>query len=89
MLGLQARRLEGELDVKLAAYGKLCSSFDGDGGHGAGPAAPTDQVRDKVCHRRGLSTAAYHSHNRATETAHPLHLTDSPRNEQQSECLLE
>lgn len=25
----EARKLEGELDVKLAAYGKLCSSYDG------------------------------------------------------------
>lgn len=25
---LQARKLEGELDVKLAAYAKLCSSFE-------------------------------------------------------------
>jgi Golgi SNAP receptor complex protein 1 len=25
---LQARKLEGELDVKIAAYGKLCSSFE-------------------------------------------------------------
>lgn len=27
-LPLQARRLEGELDVKLAAFTKLCSSFE-------------------------------------------------------------
>eukprot|EP00878_Enallax_costatus_P006982 GHUV01007316.1.p1 GENE.GHUV01007316.1~~GHUV01007316.1.p1 ORF type:complete len:234 (+),score=40.82 GHUV01007316.1:288-989(+) len=38
----QARKHEGELDVKLAAYGKLCSSFDGGRGRGSGSTA--DQI---------------------------------------------
>eukprot|EP00878_Enallax_costatus_P005425 GHUV01005695.1.p2 GENE.GHUV01005695.1~~GHUV01005695.1.p2 ORF type:complete len:102 (+),score=10.34 GHUV01005695.1:288-593(+) len=42
----QARKHEGELDVKLAAYGKLCSSFDGGRGRGSGSTA--DQVTNKV-----------------------------------------
>ena len=28
LLFLQARKLEGELDIKIAAYGKLCSSYE-------------------------------------------------------------
>jgi len=34
----QARKLEGELDVKLASYAKLCSGFE------ATPGAATEQV---------------------------------------------
>ena len=45
---MQARKLEGELDVKLAAYAKLCSGFEANykskpEGSGLG----TDQVRPK------------------------------------------
>eukprot|EP00882_Tetradesmus_deserticola_P011191 GHRQ01011840.1.p1 GENE.GHRQ01011840.1~~GHRQ01011840.1.p1 ORF type:complete len:233 (+),score=106.35 GHRQ01011840.1:239-937(+) len=39
----EARKLEGELDVKLASYGKLCSGFEA-GGKGPGPAAAADQL---------------------------------------------
>lgn len=48
-VALQARKLEGELDVKLASYGKLCSGFEaGERGKGPGSAAATDQVCNKV-----------------------------------------
>lgn len=42
---LQARKLEGELDAKVAAYGKLCSSYDTNisGKRGEGGLA-TEQV---------------------------------------------
>jgi hypothetical protein len=46
-LCLQARKLEGELDVKLASYGKLCSGFEA-GGKGPGSAAAADQVCRQV-----------------------------------------
>ncbi|KAF6256582.1 Qb-SNARE, Gos1/GS28-family [Scenedesmus sp. NREL 46B-D3] len=39
----EARKLEGELDVKLASYGKLCSGFEA-GGKGPGSAAAADQL---------------------------------------------
>lgn len=39
----EARKLEGELDVKLASYGKLCSGFEA-GGRGPGSAAAADQL---------------------------------------------
>lgn len=35
----QARKLEGELDVKLASYAKLCSGYE------ASPGTATEQVR--------------------------------------------
>eukprot|EP00775_Hariotina_reticulata_P004035 gene4035-4282_t len=41
----EARKLEGELDVKLASYAKLCSGFEaGERGKGPGSAAATDQL---------------------------------------------
>eukprot|EP00879_Flechtneria_rotunda_P019515 GHRR01020497.1.p1 GENE.GHRR01020497.1~~GHRR01020497.1.p1 ORF type:complete len:233 (+),score=56.55 GHRR01020497.1:258-956(+) len=41
----EARKLEGELDVKLASYAKLCSGFEAaERGKGAGAGAATDQV---------------------------------------------
>eukprot|EP00803_Ostreobium_quekettii_P001374 evm.model.scf_1345.5 EVM.evm.TU.scf_1345.5 scf_1345:42604-43329(-) len=51
-----ARRLEGEIDVKLAAYAKLCAAFDGSPGSQSGPGAPpTDQVlRTKAAEIDGL-----------------------------------
>ncbi|KAK9817986.1 hypothetical protein WJX72_005378 [[Myrmecia] bisecta] len=35
----QARKLEGDLDIKLAAYGKLCSGYDGTFGGESGLAS--------------------------------------------------
>eukprot|EP00879_Flechtneria_rotunda_P006738 GHRR01007079.1.p1 GENE.GHRR01007079.1~~GHRR01007079.1.p1 ORF type:complete len:237 (+),score=70.34 GHRR01007079.1:258-968(+) len=41
----EARKLEGELDVKLASYAKLCSGFEAaERGKGAGAGAATDQI---------------------------------------------
>ena len=39
----QARKLEGDLDVKIAAYGKLCSSYEYGYAKGESGLA-TDQV---------------------------------------------
>lgn len=45
---MQARKLEGELDMKLAAYGKLCSGYE-YGGYGKGEAGlATEQVGFEV-----------------------------------------
>jgi hypothetical protein len=44
---MQARKLEGELDVKLASYGKLSSGFEA-GSKGPGSAAAADQVCRQV-----------------------------------------
>lgn len=41
---LQARKLESELDIKVAAYGKLCSSYEYGYSKGESGLA-TDQVR--------------------------------------------
>jgi hypothetical protein len=41
---VQARKLEGELDVKIAAYGKLCSTYEYGYSKGESGLA-TDQVR--------------------------------------------
>ncbi len=45
LLAPQARKLEGELDAKIAAYGKLCSSYETNysGKRGEGGLA-TEQV---------------------------------------------
>eukprot|EP00878_Enallax_costatus_P021295 GHUV01022541.1.p1 GENE.GHUV01022541.1~~GHUV01022541.1.p1 ORF type:complete len:216 (+),score=32.24 GHUV01022541.1:288-935(+) len=52
----QARKHEGELDVKLAAYGKLCSSFDGGRGRGSGSTA--DQVTNKIAKQKAREIEA-------------------------------
>jgi hypothetical protein len=45
---MQARRLESELEVKIAAYGKLCSSYEGHYRGKGEVGLATDQVRH--CH---------------------------------------
>lgn len=42
---LQARRLETELDTKLASYAKLCSNFDSGWGSKGESGLATEQVR--------------------------------------------
>jgi Golgi SNAP receptor complex protein 1 len=41
---MQARKLEGELEVKIAAYGKLCSSYEGHYRGKGESGLATDQV---------------------------------------------
>lgn len=45
LLGEQARKLETEVDVRLAAFGKLCAGFDTTYGNRSGETGlATDQV---------------------------------------------
>ncbi|GMH39632.1 hypothetical protein BSKO_07530 [Bryopsis sp. KO-2023] len=44
VLRKEARKLEGELDVKLAAYAKLCSGYDGHRSAPGGPSPSPEQI---------------------------------------------
>lgn len=48
----QARKLESELDIKIAAYGKLCSNYEYGYSKGESGMA-TDQASRGLCNRAG------------------------------------